>query len=29
MVEPQADTHVTVNQLTGPYSIDRRAEVLL
>ena len=29
MVEPQADTHVPVNQLTGPYSIDHRAEVLL
>ncbi len=29
MVEPQADTHITVDQLTGPYSVDRRAEVLL
>lgn len=29
MVEPQADTHMTINQLTGPYSIDHRAEVLL
>ena len=29
MVEPQADSFVTVNQLTGDYSVDRRAEVLL
>ena len=29
MVEPQADTHITINQLTGPYSVERRAEVLL
>lgn len=29
MVEPEADTYVTIDQLTGPYSVDRRAEVLL
>ena len=29
MVEPQADSYITVDQLTGPYSVERRAEVLL
>ncbi len=29
MIEPQADTHVPVDQLTGAYSVKRRAEVLL
>ena len=29
MIEPQADTYLTINQLTGPYSIEHRAEVLL
>ena len=29
MVEPQADSFITVDQLTGAYSVDRRAEVLL
>ena len=29
MVEPQADSYLTVEQLTGAYAVDRRAEVLL
>ena len=29
MIEPQGDNHVQIQDLTGNYSVQRRAEVLL